>query len=74
MIIFFIILMTVFFLITTGPSLYIDTLSDAQMREAGVLTSYKVDAEEDDSDDDIAMATPLLLSDPNNLEFLSISE
>ncbi len=72
MIIFFIILMTVFFLITTGPSLYIDTLSDEQMREAGVLTSYKADAEEED--DDITIPTPLLLSDPNNLEFLSISE
>lgn len=74
MIIFFIILMAVFFLITTGPCLYIDTLSDAQMREAGVLTSYKTDVEKDDSDDDITIPTPLLLSDPNNLEFLNISE
>ncbi|MBB1294955.1 MULTISPECIES: hypothetical protein [unclassified Pseudoalteromonas] len=78
MIIFFVILMGVFFLITTSSSMFADTATDEQMRESGVLLSNQDNSVNSDDVDFLLEFDGTLpsnyYSDPDNLVVMSIND
>lgn len=78
MIIFVVILMGVFFLITTISSMFSDTATDEQMREVGVLLPNQNKSVNSDDDDFLlefdGTFPPDYYSDPNNLVVMSIND
>tara|TARA_R110000751_G_scaffold89784_1_gene176652 strand:- start:38684 stop:38932 length:249 start_codon:yes stop_codon:yes gene_type:complete len=78
MIIFVVILMGVFFLITTSSSMFSDTATDEQMHEVGVLLPNQNKSVNSDDDDFLlefdGILPPDYYSDPNNLVVMSIND